>query len=149
MHDGSEGDEAHEGRRQLVVARGDPTEVLDTAEEALDAVSLLVESRVVGVLAPAMASRRHDGVTALGDDLAIEPIGVIGLLSQDVLGIQAVDQIAGRGHVVLLAWTQDDANPQAQGVYADVDLGSEAAARAAKRLGVRSPLFRRALAAWA
>jgi len=41
---------------------------------------------------------------------------------------QTVNEVSGRGHVILLAWSQDDANRQTQGVYADVDLGSEAAA---------------------
>ncbi|MDR6531308.1 hypothetical protein J2800_002050 [Caulobacter rhizosphaerae] len=93
------------------------------------------------MLSLAMATGRHDGVAALLDDLQIRPIGVIGLVGQDVSGGHAVDQVAGGRHVVLMAWPQNDADRQAQGVYADVDLGSEAAARAAKRLGVRAPFF--------
>ena len=102
--------------------------MLDAAEEAIDGVALFLERRVVSVLAFAMATGRHDRVAALVDDLPIEVVGVIGLVSKDMLSGQAVDQVAGRSHVILLAWPQDDADRQAQGVYADVDLGSEAAA---------------------
>lgn len=123
--------------------------MLDAAEEALDAISLSVEGLVVGVLALAVTPWRDDRITALVDDEIVEALGVIGLVGQDVVGRQAFDQITGRGHVVLLAGAGDEADRQAERVYADVELGSETAARAAKRLGVRSPLFRRAPAAWA
>ena len=96
-----------------------------------------------------MAAGRHDGIATLIDDLPIEPIGVVGLVGEDVVGGDAVDQVAGGGHVVLLAWPKQNADRQAQRIYADVDLGAETAARPAKRLGVRSPLLRRAPAAWA
>jgi len=48
-----------------------------------------------------------------------------------------------------MARSQDQADRQAKGVYADMQLGPEAAARTAKRLGVLAPLFSRAPAAWA
>lgn len=89
---------------------GDATEVLDAAEEALDAVSLLVESRVAGVLTPSMSAVRCDRVASLRDDFPIEPISVIGLVAQDVLSGQTLDQITSRGYVILLARPQDDAN---------------------------------------
>jgi hypothetical protein len=44
------------------------------------------------------------------------------------LGGEAVDQIAGWGHVALLAWAEGEADRQAQGVYTDMQLGPEAAA---------------------
>ena len=116
---------------------------------SLDAVALFVEGLVVAVLAFAVATWRDDGIAALVDGLLVEPVGVVGLVGDHILGGDAIDQIAGGRHVVLLARPQDQADRQTQRIYADMELGSEAAARAAKRLGVRSPLFRRAPAAWA
>jgi len=123
--------------------------LFDAAEEALDAVALFVERLVVGVLAFSMTPGRDDGIAALVDDKVEQSIGVIGLIGQDILGWQGFDQFASRGHVVLLARPGDKPDGQAERVYADMEFGSEAAARAAKRLGVWSPLFRRAPAAWA
>ncbi len=141
--------EAHEGFSELVVAGCDASALFDAAEEALDAVSLLVEPFVIAVLALSVASGWDDGIAALGDDEVVQSVGVVGFVGQDIAGGQAFDQVAGRGHVVLLAWAGSEPHRQPQGVYADVQLGSEAAARAAKRLGVWSPLFLGAPAAWA
>ena len=52
---GGECQEAKEGDGGLVVSGCDAPAVLDATEEALDAVALLVEGLVVGVLALAMA----------------------------------------------------------------------------------------------
>ena len=95
---------------------------------ALDAVSFLVERLVVGVLSLAVALGRDDGVAALVDDEVEEAIGVVGFVGQDILRGQPFDQVAGGGHVVLLAWPGDEPHRQAKRVYADVELGSEAAA---------------------
>jgi len=134
---------------ELVVAGGDTSAVLDALEEVLDAVALLVEGLVVGVLSLAAATGRDDRVAALFDDFVVEAFGVIGLVGNDVFGGKPIDQIAGADHVVLLARTKDQADWQAEGVDADMELGPEAAARTAKRLGVLSPLFLGAPAAWA
>ena len=75
-----------------------------------------------------MASWWDDGVATLVDGLPVEPIGVVSLVGDDVLGGQAVDQVAGGRHVVLLAGSQDEADRQAQSIFADMELGSEAAA---------------------
>jgi hypothetical protein len=115
--------------------------LLDAADEALVAVSLLVKGLVVGMLALAMAPWWDDGVATLVDGLLVEPVGIVSFVGDDVLGGQTVDQVAGGRHVVLLAGSQDQPDRQAQSIYADMELGSEATARAAKRLGVLSPLF--------
>lgn len=68
-------------------------------------------------------------------------------LGQDIVCGDAVDQVGGGRDVLLRARAQQYADRQAQGVYADVNVGSEAA-RTAKRLAVGSPLLRSAPAAW-
>lgn len=128
----------------IIVRRGRPETIVSDNGTELTSNAILSWADETGV-----ASGRPDGIAALIDDLAIEPVGVIGLVGENVVGGDAVDQVDGGCHVVLLTRPQQDADRQAQGVYADVDLGSEAAARPAKRLGVRSPLLRRAPAAWA
>lgn len=79
----------------------------------------------------------------------MEAVGVVGLVGDDVFGGQALDEIARRRHIVLLAWSQGESDRQAESVCAGMELGPDAATRAAERLGVRSPFFRRAPAAWA
>ena len=49
-------------------------------EEAFDAVSLLAEGFVVGVLALAMTPWRDDGIATLVDDETVEPVCVVGLV---------------------------------------------------------------------
>lgn len=76
-------------------------------------------------------------------------VGIIGLVGKDLPGLQAIDQIIGGSHVVLLSGAEVETHRQAERVDYGVDFGAEAAARPAKSLGLRSPLFCRAPAAWA
>ena len=78
---------------ELVVSGCDASAVLDALEEVLDAVSLLVEVLVVGVLSLAVTPGRYDRIAALVDDLLVEPVGVVGLVGQDVLRRHAFDQV--------------------------------------------------------
>ena len=96
-----------------------------------------------------MASGRDDGLAALLENEIVQAIGVVSLVGDDLAGFHAGNEIAGGSHVVLLAGTQYKADRQAQGVYDGVDLGSKAATRAPEGLSFRSPLLRRAPAAWA
>lgn len=95
----------------------------------------------MGVLMTSVSAWRNDRFTALIQDAVTQAVGFLGPVGEDLTGARPVDQIAGRGHIVLQVRPREDTNQQAQGVYADVDLSSEAAARPAKRLGVRSLPF--------
>lgn len=134
---------------ELVVPGGDAAELLEPGEHALDTVALFVEARVAGVFAGPVWPWRNDG---LGADLAqrvVEMVGVVGLVGDDGGGPEAVEQGGGLDDVASVAGGQDEADRKAKGVDAGVDLGPEAAPRAAKTLGLRAPLLRAAPAACA
>lgn len=134
---------------ELVVAGGDTAELLELGEHALDAVAFLVEARVARVLDGPIRPWRDDG---LGPDLAqglVEVVGVVGLVGDDGGGLEAIEQGGRLDDVASVAWRQDEADWQSERVDAGVDLGPEAASRAAKTLGLRAPLLRAAPAACA
>ena len=143
-------DEAEECGGEFVVSGCDAAPLLEFGEEALDAPSVLVGDAIVAVLVLAMAARRDDGLAALSSDDVVEPVGVIGPIGDDLFAAKPVDRgrkrapcrsagpvrvskRTGRPSASTTAWS----------------FGAEAAARAAESLGFRSPLFRRAPAAWA
>lgn len=116
-------------------------------ELALDAVSLLVDVLIVGVLDAAIAFGRDDGRGSGLQNAVVEAVGVIGAVSQDVAGAEALDQIGGALDVVFLTWSSDQAQAIAQTVGGGVDLGAQSATRAAKALGMSPPFCQRAPAA--
>lgn len=89
------------------------------------------------------------GFTALGVDELAQAVGIVGSVGDDLPGWQTPDQVAGRSHVILLAGSEGEAHRQAESIDYGMDLGSEAASRAAESLGLNAPLFTLAPAAWA
>ncbi len=134
---------------ELVVAGGDAAELFELAEEALDAVAFPVEARVAGVFDGPVGPRRDDG---LGPDPAqglVEVVGVVGLVGDDGGGPEPLEKRGGLDDVASVTGCQEEADGQAESVDAGVDLGPEAAPRAAKTLGLRAPFLRAAPAACA
>lgn len=78
-------------------------------------------------------------------------VGVISLVGDGGLGIDAVDQVMGERDVVALAGRADETDGEPERLGGGVDLGAQAAARPAQALGIRPPLTLRAPAAcwWA
>lgn len=94
-----------------------------------------------------MAARRDHRLAAFIENDVMEAVSVIGPVGEDLACGQPSHQIAGRRHVVLLAWTDLEADRQAKGIYDDMELCTEATPGTTESLGLRSPLFRRAPAA--
>lgn len=99
------------------------------------------------MLVCAVATGRDDRFATLFVDQVVEAVGIIGAVGQDLLAMQATDQVASGCHIVLLARPQDEAEWQAERIDYGVNLGAEPAARAAECLGLSAPLFTRAPAA--
>jgi hypothetical protein len=136
---GDEIEECREAGGGLVVTGGDASEMLDTVDEALDQVAFLVEVLVVGDrLSPARIWRDHGGGAEL-DDGRPDAIGIVSLVSDDVLAGLAIEQGLGLGRIMGLAGGQDDPDQLADGVDEEMQLAAQAAARAANRLSVRAP----------
>lgn len=74
-------------------------------------------------------------------------VGVVALVGDCRFGLDAVDQVMGKGDVVALAGRGDQADGKAQRLGGGMDLGAQAAARPAQALGIRPPLTLRAPAA--
>lgn len=81
----------------------DASEVLELAEEALDAVAFLVKIGVVRPLGLAVALGRDDDRSAVFSNPVGEMVGIVSLVGKGRLGLDAVDQVMGEGDVVALA----------------------------------------------
>jgi hypothetical protein len=88
-----------------------------------------------------MASRRDDRLTAFIEDDVMQTVGVISTVGDHLGRYEPRDEAAGGCHVVLLARPDCEADRQAERVYDSVQLGAEAATRAAESLGLRLPFF--------
>ena len=134
---------------QFVVSGCDTPPLFEFGEEPLDAPAVFIGKLVVAVLVPTVAAGRNDRLAALVENNVVQPIGIIGPVGDHLSCRQALDQVAGRCHIVLLARADLEAHGQAQRIYDNVEFGAKTPARAAESLGFRSPLLRRAPAAWA
>ena len=65
----------------------------------------------------------------------------IGAACKNLPGGWSADPIAGRGHVVLLPGTEQEAHRQAERIDYSVDFGAEPASGAAESLGLKAPLL--------
>ena len=87
--------------------------------------------------------RRDHGLGARDSDLGADGVGVVAAVGEqgmDPIGDHA-EQRAEALHIMLLPRRQHEAERTAFRITPGVELGSEAAARSAKRLGLLSPLF--------
>ena len=122
------------------VARGEPTEVFDAVEEALDAVARAIEHRAEAGFPATMHHRRDVGRGTGGFDLAAQPIGVIGLIGEhDGVLAQMAEQLRGDRAIASLAGRQDQFERQSARIGQGVDLGRAAAARAPDRFDEGPP----------
>lgn len=121
--------------------------MFELVEEALDAVSLLVEIGVVGPLDLAVALGWDDDLCAAVGDLIHKVVSIVTLVREGEVGVDTLDQVVGEGDVVALAGRADQAQRQAERFGGGVDLGAQAAARPTQALGIRPPLTLRAPAA--
>jgi len=129
--DGRELEHGQEVGGVFFIARGDPSEVFDPIEEALDAVTGSVEHGTEGGLPATMGHRRDVGRGTGGFDLAAQPIGVIGLAGEDDGALaQMAEQLGGGRTVARLARRQRQFDRQAAGIGQGVDFGGLPATRA-------------------
>lgn len=95
----------------------------------------------------AVALGWDDGLGALFDDPFYEMIGIVSLVSNGNLSVDAIDQVVGKSDVVALTGRTDQAKRKAERLGGGVDFGRQAAARPAQALGMRPPFVLRAPAA--
>ncbi len=80
-------------------------------------------------------------------DGGAEVVGVVAFVGEDMLGLEAIDQLGGATDVALLTRPAQQTYRIAQPVGGGVDLGAQAAAGTTQALGMRPPFCRRAPAA--
>lgn len=127
---------------QLVVAGGNPAEVLETAESGLDAPAFLIAALVVAQRALAGAGAGDDGGDALLPQISPQPIGVVALIGDQAS--QAAGSLGqhrwGGAHVTGVARRQQQDTGAAQHVDEGVDLRRLTTPRRADGLCCRPPL---------
>jgi len=126
---------------EAVVSRGDPSEVLEAPEHALDGVTVAVEIGRETILPAAVGLGRDVGCGALALDLATDGVAVIPLVAmQDFGGGHLVEQGIGGGAVGDLAAGQQECDRAAEAIGQRVDFRRPPAAGTADRLREFPPL---------
>lgn len=125
----------------FVVARGDATAVLETAEGELDDVALAVGDEVKGRCSPPRRHRGDDRLAAQGGQKGEHVVGVIRLVGNHPAGGGNYRQPGtAADHVVCLAAGQPDGEEAAEAVTERMDLVCRAATRTLDALGA-APLL--------
>ena len=75
---------AAERQRRFLIARGDPTKMLDFIDEPFDQIAVPVDVLVVGDCLSARAARRDHGFGARIGNVSTEAIGIIALVGEQV-----------------------------------------------------------------
>ena len=105
----------------------------------IDDVALFVEFDVIVSLGFTVSLRRdHDLCASFCDGFA-KMVGVITLVGDCRVRLEAVDEIMRKGDVVTLPGTGDEADGIAQSVPRGMDFGAQPASRPAQALGIRPP----------
>ena len=147
--DGSEMDGGEEVSGELVVARGDASEVFEFVEEALDEVAPAIEAGIDRALRFAVALCRDVGNGAVCGQEFEDGVGIVTAVGNGIAGgLEAVDQGRDGGLVGGLAWREQQPDGQAVGIDHAVDLGAQSSTRTADGV-IRAPFFPPAACWWA
>jgi hypothetical protein len=135
------------GTKPLQVQGGDPSPILELVEETLGEVAPFILGAVVWDRVSAVAFGRDHGLDISLGDLFADGVGIVTTICEEGLDLVAdhaehhAEQRRKTMHIVGLARRQYEAERETPGIASGVELGSEAAARSAKRLGFLSALF--------
>ena len=132
---------------EFVVARGDGAKVLEFIEEAFDEITFAVEREVAvsqGLAIGLWGNHRGDLAPVESVD---QQIGVVSLIADQSLRIDAVDQRLRASHIVGLPGREHQLDGVAKGIDERVDFGRQSAARAADGL-VEPPFLRAPALCW-
>ena len=126
---------------EAVVPRGDPSEVLEAPEHALDGVTVAVEIGREAILPATVDLGRDVGCGALALDLATDGIAVIALVAMQDFGAgHLVEQGIGGGAVGDLAAGQQERDRAAEAIGQRMEFRRPSTAGPADRLSEFPPL---------
>nr|GFC83865.1 hypothetical protein [Tanacetum cinerariifolium] len=138
-----EADEAEVRGSGFVIAGGDASPVLELAEELLDPAAQAILPSVVqgGMVSPPLGGDHR--LDAMKGDLGPDCVGVVTAVGQQRFHLAGdhAEQGTEALHVMRLARCQHEAKWTSFAIASGVELGGEAAARAAERLSRPSPFF--------
>ena len=125
---------------EAVVSGGDPAEILEAAEHALNRVAITVEVGREATLPGSVGLGRDVGRCPLALDLAAHRVGVIALVAVQDLGRgDPVEQDIGSDAVRHLAAGQQERDRATETIGQGMDFRRPSAARAADRLAELPP----------
>ena len=113
--------------------------MLDFVEEPLDQIAFPIDVLVVWDCLRSRAGRWDHSLGARLGNAGAKAIGVIALVSQELIKRQAAYQILRLEDVIDLACGQNEANGIAERIDACTDLGTQAATRTPDRLTFAPP----------
>jgi hypothetical protein len=136
--DCGECDGVEEGSSELVVACGDPAEILEAADRSLDAPAVAVATAVVADRDGAVAAAGdHRGGARRAQGLA-EAIGVVGTVGDQAAARSGLgDQLGGAADVRMVAGGEEQHDRPAEQVGDQVDFGAPPTAGYANGLILR------------
>ena len=126
---------------ELVVARGDPAQMLEFIEEALDQIALAIAFEVDASDHPNIALAGNVGSCAEGGEQLDDAAGAVAAVGNGFARrSQTLDQARQRGLVGGLAGRQQHADRQAYGIDDGMDFRTQSPTRAADGV-ILAPFF--------
>lgn len=120
-----------ERRGEFVVSGGNTSELLETAEETLDQISIPIEMSIERAKSAAIGAGRDNSLSALRLDGCHESIGVVTLVGDDKASRLILGLCSRLIDVCNLPRRQDDAQRIAQRIDRDVEFCGQSASRPA------------------
>ena len=112
----------------------DPAGMLEPVEEALDEIALPIQDLAVATRHVSASGGRNAGPDAALAREQAQPVGIIGLVSDEAaVGWQDVNQGGHGREIVRLTWRQGQPDRQPAAIDHGMDLGGQAAARTPDR----------------
>ena len=117
--------ERHERLSELVVSRGDASELLDSVEETLDEIPVFVEMPVERTGIDSVGARRNDGLSPLGIDEFDKGIRVVTLVCHNERCCLIFDQSSSLRDIGNLPRGQDHPQWIAQSIDGHMQFGGQ------------------------
>ena len=121
--------EGQERQSKFVVARGDTSELLETAEEALDQVAIPIEMTIERTWVATVGTGWDNGLGSLRFDCGNKRIRIVAFVGNNESGRLPLDQGGGLVDIRDLASRENDAQRVAQGIDCDMQFGGQPASR--------------------
>jgi len=131
---GGESDQGRESLSEFVVAGGDTAKLLDPAEESLNEISTFVTVFVELTLNAPVAARWDDRLNVGGVQIVEDGITVVGFVSTDRAGIQALQERERFGAITGFSARQRESSERTQTFHHGMNLRTQPTSGTSERL---------------